>query len=143
VQFDKKQLRQTEEILSSAETSDVDLVIFGCPHCSIQEISYIASFLNGKKVNSEVSLWILTSKIIKGYARNMGLLKIIEDAGGMVIGDGCQNILPSGFFKSQGVRNIATDSAKLSYYQRNLQNVHVHYGSTQRCINAAINGIWR
>lgn len=143
VQFDKKQLRKTEEILSSAETSDVDLVIFGCPHCSIQEISCIASFLDGKKINTKVMFWILTSEIIKGYARHTGLLDIIEGAGGMVIGDGCQNILPAGFFKSQGVRNIATNSAKLSYYQCNLQNMHVHYGSTQRCINAAINGIWR
>jgi predicted aconitase len=52
----KKHLRQGWEQLHTATSRDVDSGAFGCPHCSIKEIQYIAQWLDGKKVSPNVKL---------------------------------------------------------------------------------------
>ena len=143
VEFGKRELQETEELISAATAREIDLVIFGCLHYSISEIGHVAHLLSGKKLNPGVELWILTPQIVKSYAEKMGYLDIIEAAGGRILGDGCQNLMPPGFFKEHGYNTLATNSAKLAFYVQGLQNVLSHYGSTERCVEAAISGIWR
>jgi len=56
----EKEIRDAYREISSATDEKVDLVIFGCPQCSIQEIEKVAHLVEGKKVHAETELWVCT-----------------------------------------------------------------------------------
>ena len=142
-EFGEKELRETEELLSKATTKEVDIVILGCPHASIGEIRAIAQLLSGKKLNSGVDLWILTTQIVKTYAEKMGYVNAIEQAGGRIMCDTCPINMPRALLNRRGHRTVATNSAKMAYYIIGVQGLLPYYGSTKRCIESAMSGMWR
>jgi len=142
-EFGEKELRETEESLSKATAREVDMVIFGCPHASIGEIRDIARLLSGKKLKSGVELWILTPRMIGVYAEKMGYLNVIKEAGGRILCDSCPICMSQGFLKERGHKIVATNSAKMTYYIYPHQGLLPYYGSMERCVEAAISGIWR
>ncbi|MEM3551116.1 MAG: aconitase X catalytic domain-containing protein [Candidatus Bathyarchaeia archaeon] len=131
-----EELRMTDE-------EKVDYVIFGCPHCTLQEIEEIAILLEGKKVHPKVKLWVFTSKATKSYADRMGYSHMIGKAGGLVLADTC----PSGgmytYLKEQGAHVVVTNSVKQVYYSHGLFNMGSILASTENCINAAVKGRWQ
>ena len=142
-EFGVNELRETEELLSPATSRKVDLVGFGCPHASIAEIEKIARLLSGKKLKDGVELWIWTSQIMKTYAEIMGYVDILEASGARIVCETCGVSQPQGYLNGRGIKTVATSSAKLSHYIRTSQNVMLYFGSTERCVEAAISGIWR
>ena len=142
-EFGKKELRETEESLSKATTNDVDLVMFGCPHGSIEQLKLIARLLDGKKLKPGVELWVTTSHILRTYAANMGYVKTIEASGARVLADVCPNYIAEENLVKHGPRTVATDSARITFYMPPIQGAMAHFGSTERCVEAAISGKWR
>jgi predicted aconitase len=142
-EFGEKELRETEESLSKATTREVDIVILGCPHASIGEMKALAQLLSGKRVHSGVEFWILTTEMVRSYAERMGYVHSIEKAGGRVLSGTCPINMPPGLLKKQGHRTVATNSAKMAYYIIGVQGLLPYYGSTQRCVEAAISSVWR
>ena len=119
-------------------TKTIDLVAIGCPHASIDEISKIATLLKGEKIKSE--LWITTSRKIKKLAENKGFVRVIESAGGKVVVDTCMVVAP---IEELGFRTMATNAGKAAFYCPSHCGLEIRFGSTERCINAAINGTWK
>ncbi len=141
-EFGKKELKENEESLSKATGSDVDLVVFGCPHTSIQQIRELAGLLSGKKLKSGVELWVMTSHIVRAYAQNMGYVDAIEATGARVLGDVCALYIMRENFRKHGPRIVASNSARLVFYMPGLQGLMLHYGSTKRCGEAGMAGEW-
>ncbi len=133
--FEDKDKKEIQERLGWEET-EIDLVVFGCPHASLEELRYIAQKIKGKKLKAE--LWITTSKAVKALAQRAGLEKIIEEAGGRIVSDACAVVAP---VKGFGFKNIAVNSGKYAWYLPN-QGFNVRFGSTDKCIEAAITGRW-
>ena len=142
-EFGKKELEETEATLSQATAKEVDLTVIGCPNCSIGEIREIAGLLAEKKLKSGTELWVLTPRMIRDYAEKMGYLEAIEAAGGRIICEVCTANFPRGLLKQRGFKTTATNSAKMVYFISATQDLPSHYGSTSRCIQAAISGVWR
>jgi len=136
-----EELKQTKEKLSSVGRKKPDLVCFGCPHCTYKEIKDIALMLKGKRIDSEIRLWVCTAKQIKEIMRRWGLLDIIEKAGGLVISDVCASV-GAPFKFVEGVKVIATNSVKTAFYAPGTSGVDVIFAETNECINAAITGRW-
>jgi len=135
------EIRKGYEMLTKASTNIVDVVVFGCPHCSLPFVMQIARMLEGKKVNSSVRLWIATSKHIQSLARQMGLAEIIERAGGLILSDVC--VGPGASFElMEGVRTVATSDARGAHYIPSISKVGLIFGNVSDCINAAITGRW-
>ncbi|MCF8106741.1 MAG: aconitase X catalytic domain-containing protein, partial [Desulfohalobiaceae bacterium] len=67
--------------ISSSTEQKVDMVIFGCPQCSIQEIQEITDLLGERKVHADTRLWICTSAWVKTLCQRMGLLNRLHAAG--------------------------------------------------------------
>ena len=106
-----QEIRKGYELLTTTEKNTVDAVVFGCPHCSYNFIMAVAKMLEGRKVNSAVRLWVATSKQIKVIAERMGLVDIVERAGGLVLSDTC--IGPGAPFEFiKGVNTVATSFAR-------------------------------
>ncbi len=137
-----QEMKTSFEKLTTARKEEVDLVCFGCPHCSLPQIREIASLLDGKKIHENTRLWVATSGHLKEIARRMGLVEIIEEAGGLVTTDLC--VAPGApFHLMEGVKTVAINSARGAYFIPGACNVDVIFGDTGDCIQAAVRGKWR
>jgi len=137
-----KEMQSSFQKLTTTQKEDVDLVCFGCPHCSIPQIQETASLLQGKKVHANTRLWVATSGHLKAMAQRMGFVEIIERAGGLVLADLC--VAPGApFHLVRGVKTVAINSARGAYFIPGACNVDVIFGDTKDCIQAAITGKWR
>jgi predicted aconitase len=130
------------DICSSTENK-VDLVIFGCPQCTIQEIQEIASLLEGRKVHPDTELWICTSRWMKTLAERMGLINTIKKAGGRIVADTGAACGPYLYLPERGIRVVAINSARANYYAHNVTGMETWFGSTEDLIETAIAGRWR
>lgn len=110
-----------------------DLIVIGCPHCSITELRMIANGLNGKKITSDV--WICTSRLVNVLAEKMGYIRVIEKAGARIVCDTCPILCPT---SSRGYRNMATNSVKLAHYAPGLWNVKTGLYDLETCLEIAI-----
>jgi len=115
----------------------IDLVSIGCPHASLAEIERVAALLSGRRVASE--LWVTTARATRDGAVSRGLVERIEAAGAKVVADTCLVVSP---MKLLGYRSLATNSAKMAFYARSHQGLQVRFGTTERCIDAAVRGTW-
>ena len=136
------EMESSFEKLTTTQKKDVDLVCFGCPHCSISQLREIASLLDDKKVHENVRLWVSTSGHLKNMAALMGYVEVIERAGGLVTTDLC--VAPGApFHLVKDVETVAINSARGAYFIPGACDVDVIFGQTEDCINAAISGKWR
>ena len=104
-----KDLQSIYEMLNTAEDSDVDIVVTGCPFLNLNEIRGIATKLSGKKIMSSVAFWLQTDTHTYLMAKFLGLTEIIERAGAKIYHDTCMGNGPA---DKWGKVNIATDSFK-------------------------------
>jgi predicted aconitase len=137
-----EEMKSSFRKLTTTQKEDVDMVTFGCPHCSIPQIREIASLLEGKRVSPNTRLWVATSGHLRNLAQRMGYVEIIERAGGLVLADLC--VAPGApFHLVQGVKTVAINSARGAYFIPGACNVDVIFGDTKDCIQAAIDSKWR
>lgn len=136
--YDEAARRKTLERLDFAGQDDVDMVMIGCPHYSLEQIRQAASYLEGKKVKT--ILMINTARQTKQVSDFTGYTEIIERAGGHLMTDGCPNMCA---LWPEGVRVLATDSGKCSHYTpSNRPDLGIHFGSEFQCLQAAVTGKW-
>jgi predicted aconitase len=146
VRVGKKELQWAFERLNTAKTDEPQYVALGCPHCSLRELRQIVTLLRGRKVRSDVVLFVATSTIKYDLAERMGLVQAIEDCGGVVVKGMCPGASIFGRYgKELGVDTVATNSSKNAHYIGAHSGGHVKilFGSLSQCIEAAIEGKWR
>jgi predicted aconitase len=130
--------RQIKEIYESpcqtpylnTGSCEPDLIAFGCPHSSPDELSKLAHLLNGKKVKKEV--WVYTSRAIKD--RNPELVARIEKSGAKVFCDTCMVVSPA----SERFKCMMVNSGKAHKYVPNLCGVKSILARTEKCIEEAL-----
>ncbi len=139
LKFGKKERRIAYERLNHSDRDDVDVVVLGCPHATLDRMRAIAGMLEGKKINKNTRLYVTTCHPIKNVADKQGYTEIITKAGGSVWEDSCGLVLvadPSTVF--------ACDSAKMAnYLPGETGSKNTWFGTTEECIQAALTGKWR
>jgi hypothetical protein len=131
--------RVYESLNSNGRDLDVDYVMLGCPHASIEQIGEAARLLAGKKIRDGRSLWMFTSRAVKSVADLNGYTQAIRDAGGLLMTDTCSAV---GRTLPQGTKVVALDSAKQVHYLPAIMGIQAWFGSTEDCIRAALTGRW-
>lgn len=128
-----------ERVNSTGRDTQVDFVMLGCPHYSIEQIWEACQLLEGQRVHANTSLWIFTPSAIKQVADRNGYTKIITDAGGHLMTDTCSSF---GRVMPKGTKVAAVDSAKQAHYLPAIMGVQAWFGTTADCIQAAVSGRW-
>jgi predicted aconitase len=128
-----------ERLNSIGSDPNVDYVMLGCPHYSIEQMWEAARFLEDKKIHSGCRLWIFTSRSVKSVADLNGYTKTIQDAGGLVMTDTCSAISKA---VPKGTKVVALDSAKQAHYLPAMVGIEAWFGTTEDCIQAALTGRW-
>jgi predicted aconitase len=141
VRYGADQRRAVYEDLNSQGTStDVDFVLLGCPHASVDQIRQAARALDGRRLSPGTELWLMVPRALKVIADRSGCTEIIERAGGKVLADSCpamSRVAPA------GTRVFATDSAKQAHYLPAILGIEAWFGTLGECVDAAVTGRWR
>jgi predicted aconitase len=132
-------VRSVQEAIDQLNQSveQIDLVVIGCPHASLNELTEVAHYVRGRHLQS--ALWVTTARAIRQQARELGVVDMIEAAGGLVIADGCVVVAP---MRELAYRTLATNSAKMASYALPLTGLQVRFGSLEHCLDAALTGHW-
>jgi hypothetical protein len=127
------------ENLNCATDRNVDFIMLGCPHNSIDQVWLIASLLEGRKISQNAQLWVHMPRALREVADRNGHTGIITDAGGVVMSDTCPAISRH---MPRGTKVVATDSAKQAHYLPAITGVSTWFGSVKDCLEAALTGRW-
>lgn len=140
IEFGVPERRKAYDKLNhSNNKSDVDIVILGCPHYTLERLGYMARLLDGKKINDNVALYITTCRTNKSIADKMGYTEAIIGSGAMLLEDTCGNIL-----NLDPAKVLASDSAKMVHYIPGMTGLkNTLFGTTEECIQAALTGKWK
>ncbi|HSW05038.1 aconitase X catalytic domain-containing protein [Aquabacterium sp.] len=128
-----------ERINATATDRQVDYVMLGCPHYTIEQIWEAAQLLEGRRVHANCALWIFTPRAIKSLADRNGYTQTIEAAGGKLMTDSCSAMSRA---VPPGTKVVALDSAKQAHYLPAILGLQAWFGSTEQCIEAACTGRW-
>ena len=139
LRYGSAERRRGYENLNCARERKIDFVMLGCPHNSIDQVWLIASLLEGRRINPNTALWVHTPRALRDTAERNGYVRMIEDAGGVVMSDTCPAISRH---MPKGARTVATDSAKQAHYLPAITGVEAWFGSVRDCVEAAISGTW-
>jgi predicted aconitase len=126
-----RELRQTQEEMQTA-TSPVSVVILGCPHYNLDQISDLAKLVKGRKVREGMSFWVNTSATTKLMADRAGHTAVIEGSGVRVVVDTCIDMF---CWNNLRDKTGMTDSPKCAYYRR---FGPVKVGTMEECVATAM-----
>lgn len=140
IKITRKELEEVyNQINCKSENQNVDFIVFGCPHASLEQVREIVEKIEGQKINSKVKMWILVPYSIKSLCDRQGYTRKIEEFGALLLSDICPAIaglLPKGTTK------VATNSIKQAHYLTNLMKCQCYYGTLDECIKASVSGVW-
>lgn len=143
VQFGPEELKERTGRMSSVPGGKMDLVVIGCPHLTMEGLIDLANRIKGRKV--KVETYVLTNKVSKDMATEMGVAKIIEDSG-MKLNTGCCAWSPVELCGFPEHFTVMANSGKQAWYipslltQMRPGKVDVIYGDVDACIKAACRG---
>jgi predicted aconitase len=130
-----RELSETRQQISEEE-GEINLILLGCPHYTLNQIREVSAGLKGRKVNPQTPLWILTSFHNLELASRMGYKDAIENAGAHLVADTC--IDQACWGKFEGGHGL-TDSPKCAYY-RSKRGHGFKIANLQDCLNIAVGG---
>jgi predicted aconitase len=140
IRYGKAERRQAYERANvTAKNPNVDFVMLGCPHYTLEQIGEVCRLLEGKRVHANSELWIFTPRQTKRLAEEKGYATIITEAGAHLMSDTCSAL---GRVLPKGTKVAAADSAKQSHYLPAIMGVECWFGTTADCVNAALTGRW-
>jgi predicted aconitase len=138
--YGKAERRQAYEHANiTGRSPNVDFVMLGCPHYTLDQIGEVARLLEGRRVHENSELWIFTPRQTRLLADQKGYSKVIADAGAHLMSDTCSAL---GRVIPKGTRVAAADSAKQSHYLPAIMGIECWFGSTAECVDAAVTGRW-
>lgn len=138
----KNELLEAYQLANTAKGNDVDFILLGCPHLTLKEIRDLAEVLDGKKINNNVRLVAVTTRMLYEQAKDLGYADIITKSGAQFTYDMC-----IAFAGTQVKGTIATNSIKADFFYAGFSaegegNRKVRFGSTKDCARAALTGKW-
>ncbi|MGB2896218.1 MAG: aconitase X catalytic domain-containing protein [Anaerolineales bacterium] len=130
-------LREAWRDLSTADDQDLDLVVLGCPHFSLEEFERLVCLIDGKEKHKDVLFLVNSNRSMKALADEAGYLRSLEAFGGVVTVDTCPLATP---MLPPEIEVVMTNSAKFSYYAPGMLNERVAFGALEDCVISAVEG---
>ncbi len=121
--------------LSTAMTSQLDVIAVGSPHFSLQEFQSLLQLLDGRKCS--IPIIACTNRYVLAQLERQDYLELLTVAGVDLIVDTCVVVTPV-FPKSKGV--LMTNSGKFAHYSPSLTGHEVVFGSLEDCVSSAVAG---
>ena len=136
-----EELRRVRRELTNADGTQLDMVVLGSPHFSLDEFRQLAALITGRRVHPSVRFFVTSSRAMTLLAKEAGYLSGLEEFGGRVTVDTC--ILASPMLPP-GIKRLMTNSAKYAHYAPGMLKAQVTFGSLDDCVRSAVAGhvVW-
>ena len=108
-----------------------DLVAFGVPHLSVNELGELARMFEGRRLKAGIKMYAYTSSQAYDMAKRAGISDTIEQAGGRISQSTDAEISP---LKDLGFDTVLTNSAKLAEIVSSEGEIKVGYASQKEII---------
>ncbi|TXT62955.1 MAG: hypothetical protein BAJALOKI1v1_820015 [Promethearchaeota archaeon] len=118
ISVDYNELRKIQNQFTTCHQPDI--ISFGCPHCSYEEILAIIN-----DIHTDQQIWICTSREVKEK-----LPEIPQNI--KIYCDTCMVVAP---VEEMNIKCIATDSTKCAHYSQNLSNINTLLKSREELIS--------
>jgi predicted aconitase len=128
-----------ETLNAQGSSTDVDFILLGCPHASLDQLAQIAYRLEGRRLHESVQLWVMTPRALATMSARNGYTRAITRAGGHVLTDSCPAMSKAA---PPGTKVFATDSAKQAHYLPAILGIEAWFGTLDECLDAAVTGRW-
>lgn len=135
--IDMETLRDSYRQLTTHEGQQLNMVVLGSPHFSLEEFKRLALLLEGKQRHPDVRFLVTSSRAMSALAEKAGWIEPLRQFGGTVTVDTC--ILTTPMLPPE-VKILMTNSAKYAYYAPGLLNTDVVFGSLEDCVRSAVEG---
>ena len=132
-------LTETWNELNDARSADVDLVSLGNPHFSLTECERLAALCVGRKKADNTEMIVTCGRDVSEKAKHAGFVDAISKFGGRFLNDTCWCLIAEPVI-APGVRHIMTNSGKYAHYGPAAVGRGFHFGSLERCVDAACSG---
>jgi predicted aconitase len=138
-----KELSDAYADLSTTDRDgDLDAVIVGCPHYSIEEFGRLAELIQlqidkGKTLNPNVRFVVITNRLSYSRLQKSGHLEVLREFGIEITLDTCPFHTP---MVRAETKVIMTDSGKCAYYAPGELDVRVVFGDISDCVESAVIG---
>lgn len=131
-------MKEMRDTLNTGTTDQVDMVLMGCPHLSVDELRQVAEKLQGKKLAEGTQFWLQTSHPVFEVAKLAGYVDAIEASGAVVVRDSClMEMEYNGMWKG---KHFVTNSGKCAQYASSINSVFITMADLDGCIQAAVTG---
>jgi hypothetical protein len=130
-------LRQARAELTTHEGAQLDMVVLGSPHFSLQEFGQLGPLLEGRRRHDQVQFLVTSSRAMAALAERAGYMEPLLEFGGKVTLDTCILTTP---MLPDSVATLMTNSAKYAYYAPGLLGTQVVFGSLKDCVQSALEG---
>jgi predicted aconitase/predicted aconitase with swiveling domain len=135
----REDLLETWRELNNATSDDVDLVSLGNPHFSLTEIERLAELCSGRTKADGAALIVTCGREVYAKAKERGFVQPVLEFGGIFLNDTCWCLIGEPVVARE-VRNIITNSGKYAHYGPAAVQRGFHFGSLERCVDAARTG---
>jgi predicted aconitase/predicted aconitase with swiveling domain len=135
IEVTRDSLNEVKKKLNTGRAEELDLVTFGCPHASLNEVKEIAALLQGLKIRDGVKLWVCKSRAVKDLSTKLGYVDVVEAAGGNVVADTCMVVAP---IEEMGHKTTATNSGKAAKYLPRFCQQNVVFDSAEEIIRKIV-----
>jgi len=130
IEITRSSLSDVESDLN--QTSELpDLVAFGVPHLSANELGELARLIDGRKLKRGVKMYAYTSSQAYDMAERTGIATTIEGTGARISHSTDAEISP---LKALGFNTVLTNSAKLAEIVSSEGEIRVGYASQKEII---------
>jgi hypothetical protein len=130
IEIERSDLAEVESDLN--QTSETpDLVAFGVPHLSINELGELEKLLEGRRLRKGVKMYAYTSGQAYDMAERSGISASIERAGARIFHSTDAEISP---LKKLGFSTVMTNSAKLAEILSSEMEIKIRYCSQKQIV---------
>jgi predicted aconitase len=117
------------EIAAAFSEIPVEAVALGCPHCSPEELAYIAGLLKDRLVTKPLYIFAAQG-VIDANSKNV---QVIEKSGARVYADTCMVVSPV----MEQYKSIMVNSGKALAYVPDMCGAVARIGTTDECVRVA------
>ena len=137
IKVSMEMLRESRQELTHTDSEELDMVVLGSPHFSLNEFKRLAPLVRGKQRHPNVKFLVTSSRAMAQLAQQAGFLDPLQAFGAQLTVDTC--ILTTPMLPAE-ITYLMTNSAKFAYYTPGLLNRKITFGSLKDCVNSAIEG---
>jgi len=115
---------EKKEIIEKMQNdiNDIELVVIGCPHISLEEIDLILSYCGKKHLKSNIEFWLFIARDLLKRHEVMKKLNQLKEKNVKIFADTCMVVSPA---IRDNFNKILTNSAKAYFYLSKIPKMQV------------------